>query len=236
MILDLEHISGGYAKGTFIVKGVDLELKRGQVLAVIGQNGAGKSTLAKAIINFLPYREGKLSFKGEDVSHMTTQQLNQRGLVYYMQGGRVFNTMSVKENIFFSMQNKRADDEILSFFPVLKNHWKDEAATLSGGERHQLALAMTLVKKPELLILDEPSAGLSPVAKNVLYELLSKIRKLDVSIILIEQNVKNAVEFSDRVAVMIDGQINKQLISDDRAIKKVQEIYFGEETKETVNP
>ena len=232
MILKLEHIAGGYAKGTPIINGVDLELNNGEVLAIIGQNGAGKSTLAKAIINMLPYRTGKLFYKGEDVSKLTTRQLGQRGITYYMQGGRVFNTMNVKENIRFAIFNssKNKNDDLLSFFPVLKKHWLDDAGMLSGGERHQLALAMALAKQPELLILDEPSAGLSPAATNELYDVLNKVKQQQISIILIEQNISQAIAFSQKIAVMQEGKIGTILAADESVLDKVQDIYFGIET------
>ena len=232
MILKLEHITGGYTKGTLIINGVDLKLNSGEVLAIIGQNGAGKSTLAKAIINMLPYRTGKLFYKGEDVSKLTTRQLGQRGITYYMQGGRVFNTMNVKENIRFAIFNssKNKNDDLLSFFPVLKKHWLDDAGMLSGGERHQLALAMALAKQPELLILDEPSAGLSPTATNELYDVLNKVKQQRISIILIEQNISQAIAFSQRIAVMQEGKIGTVLVSDTGVIEKVQDIFFGIKT------
>jgi ABC-type branched-subunit amino acid transport system ATPase component len=232
MILKLEHITGGYAKGTPIIKGVDLELNRGEVLAIIGQNGAGKSTLAKAIINVLPWRTGKLFYKEKDISHLTTRQLNLKGITYYMQGGRVFNTLSVKENIRFVLTKdlKNRNDELLSLFPALQKHWLDDAGILSGGERHQLALAMVLAKQPELLILDEPSAGLSPAATNELYDVLNKVKQQQISIILIEQNISKAIAFSQRIAVMQEGKISTILMADDNVLRKVQEIYFGMET------
>ncbi len=232
MILKLEHITGGYTKGISIIKGVDLEVESGEVLAVIGQNGAGKSTLAKAIINILPYRNGKLYLKGEDVSILNTRQLNKKGITYYMQGGRVFNTLSVKENIHFVSinGNKSNYDELLSVFPALRKHWLDDAGMLSGGERHQLALAMALVQKPELLILDEPSAGLSPVATDELYQILQTIKKEKVTIILIEQNISKAIAFSHRIAVLQDGMIETVLVSDENAVDKVQEIFFDLKT------
>lgn len=236
MILKMEHIAGGYTRGTSVINDVDLELDKGEVLAIIGQNGAGKSTLAKAMINVLPWRTGKLFYKGEDVGNLTTRQLNQRGITYYMQGGRVFNTMSVKENITFALMNKKVNnDEMLSFFPTLQKHWKDDAAILSGGERHELALAMALAKQPELLILDEPSAGLSPGATNTLYDVLFKVKEQCSGMILIEQNVSKAIAFSHRVAVMQDGKIETVLISDDSVIGKVQDIYFGVEANEINN-
>ncbi len=236
MILKLEHITGGYAKGTPIIKGVDLELNSGEVLAIIGQNGAGKSTLAKAIINILPYRNGKLFYDGEDVSNLTTRQLNLKGITYYMQGGRVFNTLSVKENIRFVLTKdlKNRNDELLSLFPDLQKHWLDDAGILSGGERHQLALAMALAKQPELLILDEPSAGLSPAATNELYDVLNKVKQQQISIILIEQNISKAIAFSQRIAVMQEGKIETVLVSNESVIEKVQEIFFGVETTKII--
>jgi len=232
MILKLEHITGGYVKGTPVINGVDLELNKGEVLAIIGQNGAGKSTLAKAVVNMLPYRTGKLFYNGEDVSKLTTRQLGQRGITYYMQGGRVFNTMNVKENIRFAIFNgsKDKNDELLSFFPVLKKHWLDDAGMLSGGERHELALAMVLAKQPELLILDEPSAGLSPSATNDLYDVLSKVKQQQISIVLIEQNISKAIAFSQRIAVMQDGKIGTIMTADEDVIRKVKDIFFSIET------
>lgn len=232
MILKLEHVKGGYANGIPIIKGVDLEMNSGEVLAIIGQNGAGKSSLAKAIINMLPYRTGKLFFKGEDVCTFSTRQLNQMGITYYMQGGRVFNTMSVKDNIKFVQfnGNKNWLEELLSFFPSLRKHWLVDAGTLSGGQRHQLALAMALVKQPELLILDEPSAGLSPAAVDELYQILHTIKKDNVTIILIEHNIFKAIDFSQRIAIMQDGIIGEGLASDKSVVEKVKVIYFGTET------
>jgi len=233
MILKLEHIAGGYLKGTSIINEVNFELENGEVLAVIGQNGAGKSTLAKAIINILPYRTGKVSYRGKEVSGLSTRQLNRQGITYFMQGGRVFNSLSVKENIDFVLFDggRRKSDEMLSFFPVLQKHWKDEAASLSGGERHQLALAMVLAKNPQLLILDEPSAGLSPAATNTLYEVLLQVKQQQsVSMILIEQNISRAIAFSHRVAVMQDGKIGTVLVADESVIEKVQDIFFNIET------
>ncbi len=229
MILQLKNIKGGYRKNSDILKGIDLEISERETIAVIGQNGAGKSTLAKAIINFLPYRKGAIFFQGKNITGYSTRRLNETGIVYFMQGGRVFPGLSVKENMLFAALNQKNPDFDYSLFPDLQKHWLDDAGLLSGGERHHLALAMALIKKPKLLILDEPSAGLSPVATLKLYEILNQvITSYSLSILLIEQNVKNAVDFSDRVAVLQQGKISRLLSTGDsqETMKKIQEIFF----------
>ena len=210
MILELKDIRGGYRKNTGILKGIDLSLRENEVLAIIGQNGSGKSTLAKAIMNVLPYRTGSVFFEGKEVTSLNTRRLIQRGIVYFMQGGRVFPHLTVKENMHIARM--RTGTELLDeeMFPVLKKHWLDEAGLLSGGERHQLALAMALVKQPKLLVLDEPSAGLSPIATQNLYQILKQIQQTtSISIILIEQNTGYAVDFSNRIAIMQQGKIQR---------------------------
>ncbi len=229
MILQLENIRGGYHKGTEILKGIDLQLQQGEVLAIIGQNGTGKSTLAKAIINILPFRKGIFTFNEKDITQLNTKQLNELGIVYFMQGGRVFPELSVKENMIFASLNNSNYKIDFEVFPSLQKNWLDDAGLLSGGERHQLALAMALAKEPKLLILDEPSAGLSPVASKKLYTILNSIKEdLEISILLIEQNIANAVDFSDRVAIMQQGAINSVLDSKDKekTIKAIQNLYF----------
>lgn len=226
MILQLENITGAYTKNTPILKGLHLTLNQGEVLAVIGQNGTGKSTLAKAIINILPYRTGKISYNNNDISKLNTKQLNELGIVYFMQGGRIFPNLSVKENLSFA--NLKNHNFNLDLFPTLKKHWLNPAGLLSGGERHQLALAMALIKKPTLLILDEPSAGLSPVATQNLYYILEQVKKTNISILLIEQNVNNAISFSDKVAVMQQGVIANILNANDKkeTLSTIQALYF----------
>ena len=217
MILRIEDIQGGYQKNTEIIKGIDLALQKNEVLAIIGQNGSGKSTLAKAIMNVLPYRKGSVFFENEEVSSFNTRQLIRRGMVYFMQGGRVFPNLSVKENMDIAHTTSEKNILDMELFPVLKKHWLNEAGLLSGGERHQLALAMALAKQPKLLILDEPSAGLSPIAVQNLYQILHRIKQTSpISIILIEQNIGQAIDFSTRIAVLQQGKIQRFIETKDK--------------------
>jgi len=230
MILKLEHIKGAYQKNNNILDNINLELNKNDILALTGQNGAGKSTLAKAIINMLPYRSGKIIFEGKDISKLNTRQLNKAGIAYFMQGGRVFSDLSIKENIIFALlntDNEINEEEFVEKYPYLKKHWNDEAGLLSGGERHQLALAMILAKKPKLLILDEPTAGLSPTASDKMYNLLNTLKNETDLIIIIEQNIGKAIAFSNKTAVMQNGEIKTVLKSEKETIQKIQDIWFN---------
>ena len=229
MILELKNIRGGYQNHTEIIRGIDLTLQENEVLAIIGQNGSGKSTLAKAIMNILPYRKGQIFFNNQEVSLMNTRRLIQLGIAYFMQGGRVFPNLTVKENMNIAGFEKGTEFSDTDLFPVLKKHWLNEAGLLSGGERHQLALAMALAKNPILLILDEPSAGLSPVATLRLYQTLHRIKQTNpVSIILIEQNIAQAVDFSNRIAVMQQGKIQHFIEKKDKEqiLNEIKEDFF----------
>jgi len=229
MILQLENIKGGYHKETTILKGINLQLKKGEIMAIIGQNGTGKSTLAKALINILPFREGKIYFNQQNISTLNTLQLNKMGIVYVMQGARVFSELTVKENMAFASLNHPEHKTDFNLFPSLKKHWLDEAGLLSGGEKHQLALAMALAKTPKLLILDEPSAGLSPIATTKLYKTLATIKKnTQLSMLIIEHNLNHIISFSNQIAILKQGTIHTILDTknEQQTIKTIQNLYF----------
>ena len=184
----------------------------------MGQNGAGKSTLAKAIMNILPLVSGNIYFNGELLNGKSTQEIVNKGLNFFMQGGRIFPHLTVEENlnfagmIFSKKELQKRKDQIKQYFDLFKNGRLNlEASYLSGGEQHQLALAMVMMRKPKLLILDEPSAGLSPGNVKRLYEILKKLKKnWQISILLIEQNVKMAFEFGDEVLLLREGLLEKE--------------------------
>ena len=212
MILKIQNLTGGYTQGHNILQGVDLEVKKGDSIGIIGLNGSGKSTFAKAIINCLPYRQGSLFFNGIDISQKTTHELSQMGITMFMQGGRIFEELSVYENLLFVSNNKQKIEEVKEYFVFLQVDTiqlrKMRADKLSNGQRHQLALAMAVLKEPSLLILDEPSAGLSPLAVNEMYQTLETLRtKRNLTIILIEQNIARAVNFCSSVNLLKDGKI-----------------------------
>lgn len=230
MILELQDIQGGYTAGNLILNGIDLTIRSGEAVGIVGLNGSGKSTLGKAIMNMLPHRSGEITFKGEVVTAFKTNELSKQGIAFFMQGGVVFDELSVWENLLVAAANKIADIALIQEYFVLLNADKQKikhlrADRLSGGERHQLALAMCLLKKPSLLILDEPSAGLSPAAAKSLYEILTLLHKTqNLSILLIEQNVALANDFCDRVCLLERGRTHSEFTRKD--IKEIENALF----------
>ncbi|MDR2027827.1 MAG: ATP-binding cassette domain-containing protein [Prevotellaceae bacterium] len=212
MILQIKNLTGGYTKDHDILQGVSLEIAKGDSVGIIGLNGSGKSSFAKAILNILPYRQGEILFNGVDVSKKSTRELSELGIALFMQGGSVFDELSVRDNLLISANNKKEIDYIRKYFISLRldtnESLKMKADKLSGGERNQLVLAMCMLKKPSLLILDEPSAGLSPNAVNSMYQTLNLLREKEkLTTILIEQNVTRAVEFCSSVNMLRNGKI-----------------------------
>ena len=221
----IKGLYAGYEKEIDILKGIDIDIRNNEVLGVIGLNGSGKSTFGKAIMNILPYRKGQFILDGEDISSYNTTKLSQKGLSIMRQGGQVFSTMTLSENLdiaFGDNHNQSYKKMILEMIPLLRDQdedlFKRTADKLSGGQRHQLALAMALATKPSLIILDEPSAGLSPVAVNNMYSLLKEVKdSLRVTIILIEQNINKAISFCDRCVLLSQGKIGKEFVGMDAA-------------------
>ena len=233
-MLKLKNVISGYRTDSPILKGINLNIGENEVVGIIGQNGAGKSTLAKTIMNLVPYISGEIIFEGNSIIGKKTQIIVEQGISYFFQGGRIFPHLTVEENIIIagSGLNKKEFEsrktEIERYFDLFKNEnnnrLKLQASYLSGGEQHQLALAMVLMRKPKLLILDEPSAGLSPGNVKKLYAILSEIKKeKNISILLIEQNVNMALEFSNYVLLLKDGITLEKRIE---TVVEIENIYF----------
>lgn len=213
-LLKISGLRGGYKKGVDILRGIDMTLEEGEAVGIIGLNGSGKSTLGKAIMNMIPIREGEIEWMGASVTALSTHELARKGLAIMQQGGQVFQTMSVWENLelAFSAGSKSSFDELREIIPLLQRPKRElqhqMADKLSGGQKHELALAMTLATRPQLVILDEPSAGLSPKAVEEMYRMLQAIRETrNITILLIEQNVAKAVEFCGRCIIFQIGKI-----------------------------
>ena len=234
MILEIRNLTAGYSKTVNVLQGINLNIKENEVVAIVGQNGAGKSTIIKAIVNMLPYKTGKILFNGEEINNIKTEEIIKKGIGYFMQGGRIFPHLTVEENISFAGSNISKKEfierkkKIETYIPLIKNtsnkKFTMEASYLSGGEKTQLALAMVLMIEPELLILDEPSAGLSPDNAKKLYKTLEKIKiEEKLIILLIEQNVKFASKFSDILKLLKNGIIEKK----DMSLEEIEENYFG---------
>jgi len=235
-MLELKNISSGYTKENMILKGINLTVGDNEVVAIVGQNGSGKSTLAKSIMNLVPYIDGEIIFHGESIIRKETPAISKSGIGFFMQGGKIFPNLTVEENIIFAGANLNKKDfaerldVVKTYFELFNNGRMNlQASYLSGGEQHQLALAMVLMNKPRFLILDEPSAGLSPANVKNLYNALNKIKENEVkSILIIEQNVNTAIEFSDCVVLLQEGTIAKEELSKNlNSSEKIDEFFFG---------
>lgn len=224
MILEVNNIIGGYKEGVNILRGINLKVEEGEAVGIIGLNGSGKSTLGKSFMNMLPYQSGQIVFEGKDISGLSTSEIAQSGMSMMLQGGKVFDNLSVADNLLLA---GNASQELIDMIPLLReNNGFRMADRLSGGQRHQLALAMALLSRPRLVILDEPSAGLSPKAVEELYTILAAVKqKLGVTIILIEQNISKALSFCDRSLLIAQGQIEHEFKNQD--IKEIEEIMFN---------
>jgi len=232
-MLQIKNLRAGY-KGMEILHGVNFEVKYGEIVAIIGPNGAGKSTLLKSIFNLCEIYSGKIIFKDKDITRMPTYELIYEGISYVPQGGQVFKDLTVKENLemgCFIMEGqdliKRNIKDVFNKFPFLKEKQKDYAFTLSGGQQQMLAIARSLMQNPELLLLDEPSLGLSPKATKEILEKIKEIKEEGVTIIIVEQNAKKAVEIADKTYILEDGEValegGKEILKDHR----IKNIYFG---------
>lgn len=217
-LLEIKGLYGGYEKDVNILQGIDLTVAEGEAVGIIGLNGSGKSTLGKAIMNLIPYRSGSILFQGQPIDGLGTHELARLGIAMMHQGGVVFSNLSVWQNLQLALGNVSHTAETQNFvslqsvIPLLQRPKKELMRTmadkLSGGQRHELALAMTLSRQPKLVILDEPSAGLSPKVVEGMYEMLGEVRKaMGVTILLIEQNVTRAVGFCERCVMMETGTI-----------------------------
>ena len=231
-ILECNGIAAGYVKGLNILQGVDLVVNDGEIVSIIGPNGAGKSTLLKAIMSLIKVSAGRFYINGIEKTNLSTHKIVMEGIGYVPQVANVFPSLTIEENLeigSWSIKNKReAIKKIFSDFPMLSDRKKDKAGNLSGGQRQILALARALITSPNLLLLDEPSAGLSPVAINEVFSSIKEINDSGVSILLVEQNAKRALAFSDRGYVLDQGRNAYQgngedLLNDPRVI----DLYLG---------
>ena len=231
-ILECNGIAAGYVKGLNILQGVDLVVHEGEIVSIIGPNGAGKSTLLKAIMNLIRVSAGRFYINGIEKTNISTHKIVLEGIGYVPQVENVFPSLTIEENLeigAWSVSNKKESlKNIYSTFPMLSDRKKDKAGNLSGGQRQILALARALITSPNLLLLDEPSAGLSPVAIGEVFDSIKEINDSGVSILLVEQNAKRALAFSDRGYVLDQGRNayqgrGEELLNDSRVI----DLYLG---------
>jgi branched-chain amino acid transport system ATP-binding protein/neutral amino acid transport system ATP-binding protein len=210
-LLAATGIVAGYGAQDEILKGIDLVVGKGEIVGIIGPNGAGKSTLLKTIAGLLRPKAGSITLHGRDITGQSPREISRLGVAYVPQELNIFPTMSVRENLEMGgyIDPKGAGqriDGVFTRFPVLGEKRRHAARTLSGGERQILAMAMALMVEPVVLLLDEPSAGLAPVAAERLFDAIAQINKDGVSIAMVEQNANEALAISDRAYILVDGK------------------------------
>jgi branched-chain amino acid transport system ATP-binding protein len=232
-MLIAKDLTAGY-KSIEVIKDINFEIKPGEIVAIIGPNGAGKSTFLKSIFNLAEVYSGRIYFKDKDITDLETHDLIYYGISYVPQGRLVFSNMTVLENLemgafIFNDEDliKNNLEHVYREFPVLKRKKDELAGNLSGGEQQTLAIARALMQSPSLLLLDEPSLGLAPKIINEIFDKIVKLKSEGISIIIVEQNAKKAVEIADRTYIFEDGKIalegGREILKDPR----IKEIYFG---------
>jgi neutral amino acid transport system ATP-binding protein len=231
-LLYTEEVVAGYVPEVDILTGVSISVRQGEIVTVVGPNGAGKSTLIKTIFGLLRPREGLVQLRNEDITGLAPHSITRRGMSYVPQLDNIFPSLTVEENLEVgSLDTAHTDermDEMYELFPRLGERRTQTAGTMSGGERQMLAMARALMPDPQVLLLDEPSAGLAPAFVEAIFEQIEEINKAGVTLVMVEQNARRALAMSDRGYVLDLGQnrfegAGRELLED----PKVAELYLG---------
>ena len=219
-------MTGGYGNGPDIISSCSVNVNKGEIVSILGPNGAGKSTAMKAMLGLLNLKSGKIIINGKDISHLNPQDRVKQGIAFVPQTRNVFAGLSVEENLemgaFLRDENlQKIIDEVYELFPILKEKKSQLVGELSGGQRQQVALGRALMIKPSVLMLDEPTAGVSPIVMDELFDHIIKVKKTNVAILMVEQNAKQALNISDRGYVLVTGEnrysgTGKELLDDPR--------------------
>jgi branched-chain amino acid transport system ATP-binding protein len=233
LLLHADDVVAGYLPGIDILSGCTVELYEGELVGIIGPNGAGKSTLVKTVFGLVPVRRGRVELRGEDITKLPAHALVQRGVGYVPQRDNVFPSLTIGDNLKMGSYLRRhefaAREEVVTgLFPRLRERFHQRAGSLSGGERQMLAMARALMMEPSLLLLDEPSAGLSPLVQDEVFERIEDVNRSGVSVLMVEQNARRCLEIAHRGYVLDQGRNaytggGDELLAD----PNVAELYLG---------
>jgi neutral amino acid transport system ATP-binding protein len=231
-LLCTEDVVAGYVPEVDILNGVSIEVREGEIVTVIGPNGAGKSTLIKTIFGLLPPRRGRILFRGEDIGGTKPHEITRRGLSYVPQLDNVFPSLTVEENLEMGSLDPSTTSEqierMYGLFPRLGERRTQAVGTMSGGERQLVAMARALMPAPQVLLLDEPSAGLAPAFVEAIFDKVQEINRVGVTLVMVEQNARRALSMSNRGYVLDVGQNRfegggRELLEDEN----VADLYLG---------
>jgi len=235
-LLSVTGLESGYGK-IRVLHGVDLTVSAGEVVALLGPNGAGKSTLLCALSGLLPVGAGRVRFGGRDITNGTPREAARAGLVHVVEGHRVFTQMSVADNLLLAgydlPRGERAArvEEALSYFPEIAEKRHERGGALSGGQQQMLTVAQGLVRRPRLLMLDEPSAGLSPVLVDRVLNVIDKLRRQGTAVLLVEQLLEKALAAADRVYALVQGRIALEAATGEPDLPhRLERAYFGHDS------
>jgi branched-chain amino acid transport system ATP-binding protein len=230
-ILDVQNIHTYYGDA-YVLQGLSLRLKQGQILGILGRNGVGKTTLVNSIVGFTPPRRGRIVFKGTDITGASSFETVRSGMGLVPQGRRVFPTLTVEENLLVAQRNPQRHGwnlrRVNELFPRLQERCNQRARTLSGGEQQMLAIGRGLMSNPDCLIMDEPSEGLAPIIIQGVWEAIGKLKREGLSILLVEQNAALALKLVDYVYVMSKGQMVYSAYPDElKANNEIKSRFLG---------
>jgi len=225
-MLELKGIKAGYGE-LQVLRGVDITVKPGEIVALIGPNGAGKSTVLKTVFHTTTLTSGKVYFEAKDITSKKPHELLSLGISYIPQGRINFGELTVLENLLLCSKDKELLERVYKRFPVLKERQRSYAYTLSGGQQQMLAIARALMQQPKLLLMDEPSLGLSPKLQAELFSIIKQLKRDGIAVLLVEQNAKKAIETADRTYLLEQGNV---VLTGGKSIlkhRKIKEVYLG---------